>query len=106
MQKHLVYIATDANRLYLEVDYCQDINVKYFELLAQLSSCFLSPSPKLSRIILVEEYPTFEAAVKRKAELNMYTRMMKERVIRRNNPNWLSLVAIPTNTNKKAAVYA
>jgi hypothetical protein len=54
----------------------------------------------------MEEFASFEEAQKRKSELLMYTPMMKERIIRRNNPNWLNIVGTYVNANKKAVVYA
>lgn len=104
MQKHIVYITSDANRIYLEAGYCQDISLQLFEL-QQAHGRFMTTSPKFSRIVHVEEFENYEAAQKRKLELNSFTKMQKERIIRRYNPNWLSI----TNNmcvNKKAAVYA
>lgn len=105
MQKHIIYIAADANRTYLEVDYCQDIALKSFEI-QSFKTNFLSKTPKLTRIVFTEICDTLEIAQRRMSELNNYTKMQKDRLIRRNNPNWLSIPAINYVTNKKVAVSA
>lgn len=105
MPKHIVYITTDANRVYVEAGYCQDIALKLFEL-QTVSSSFMLRGPKFSRIVHTEEFETFEAAERRKNELNTYTRMQKEKLIRRYNPNWLGMHTLDTTIKKKAAVYA
>lgn len=105
MPKHIVYITTDANRIYLEAGYCQDIALKLFEL-QNASSSFMARGPKFSRIVHTEEFDSFEAAERRKNELNAYTRMQKEKLIRRYNPNWLGIYNMDTPIMKKAAVYA
>ncbi|MCA5004858.1 GIY-YIG nuclease family protein [Sphingobacterium bovistauri] len=105
MKKHIVYITTDANRVYVEAGYCQDITLKILEL-QNTSSSFMTRSTKFSRIVHTEEFETFEAAERRKIELNMYTRMQKEKLIRKYNPNWLSIHTLETSIIKKAAVYA
>ena len=105
MQKHIIYITTDANRVYLEAGYCQDMSLKLFELQDSATS-FSSRIPKFSRIVHTEEFDTYEAAERRKNELNSYTRMQKEKLIRRYNPDWLGMPALDTAIMKKAAVYA
>lgn len=105
MQKHIIYIAADANRTYLEVDYCQDIALKSFEI-QSFKTNFLSKTPKLTRIVYMEICDTFEMAQRRKTELVNYTKMQKDKLIRRKNPNWLSIIAINFSTNKKVAVNA
>lgn len=106
MKKHIIYIATDANRCYLEVDYTQDLIATYYELQDTKVISYVSNTPKLSRIVWVEEFDNYEVAMARKKELILYTRMMKERLIRRQNPNWLSLIHITPIQHKKAVVYA
>ena len=105
MQKHIVYITTDANRVYLEAGYCEDITIKLMEL-QNSGSSFMIRGPKFSRIVHTEEFDSFEKAERRRLELNGYTRMQKEKIIRRYNPNWLSIHAIDTAVINKAAVYA
>jgi putative endonuclease len=105
MQKHIVYITTDANRVYVEAGYCQDITLKLFELQNSATS-FMLRGPKFSRIVHTEEFDSFEAAERRKNELNSFTRMQKEKLIRRYNPNWLGIHNMDTSIMKKAAAYA
>lgn len=105
MQKHIIYITTDANRMFIEAGYCQDITLKVFEM-QQSFSTFLSSAPKFCRIVHTEEFNSFESAQKRKNELNNYTHTQKQRLIRKYNPNWLGINPINAPVTKKAVVYA
>ena len=105
MKRHIVYITTDANRLYLEAGYCQDITLKLLEIQSAGTS-FMLKGPKFTRIVHIEEFDNYDLAIRRTIELNQYTRMQKEKLIRRNNPNWLGLNSYEHMPNKKAAVYA
>lgn len=105
MKRHFIYITSDANRIYLEAGYCQDIALQLFEL-QQASSAFMNKTPKFSRIVYMEEFENFETAQRRRTEINMYTKMQKERLIRKNNPNWLACTNTEMITNKKVVVYA
>ncbi|HMR19726.1 MAG TPA: hypothetical protein PKA53_10550 [Sphingobacterium sp.] len=91
MKKHFVYLATDANRTYIEVGYCDNILHRFLELQQTGMTLFLGRA-RFSRIVHTEEFRSFEDAQKRKLELGRYTHMMKERIIRKNNPNWLSII--------------
>ncbi len=105
MQRHYIFITSDANRIYLEAGYCQDVNLQLFEI-QQAGSSFMAKAPKFSRIVYVEEFDNQEAAIRRKNEINVYTKMQKERLIRKSNPNWLSITNYDMNTNKKVVVFA
>ncbi len=91
MKKHIIYFATDANRINIEVGYCTNIlDIKF------------------NRIVYTEEFRSFDEAQKRKLTLHTYTHMMKERLIRKYNPNWLNIVRTPLilDTPKKIVAYA
>lgn len=105
MQRHFIFITSDTNRIYLEAGYCQDIYLQLFEL-QQSSSLFMTKGPRFSRIVYVEEFDNYDVAQRRKNEINAYTKMQKERLIRKNNPNWLGITNTERNTNKKVVVYA
>lgn len=105
MKRHFIYITSDANRIFLEAGYCQDISLKMFEL-QQSSSTFMTRSPKFSRIVHIEEFDTAEGAQRRQVEINRYTKMQKERLIRKANPNWLTITNHEVITNKKVVVFA
>jgi putative endonuclease len=105
MKKHIVYITTDANRVYVEAGYCQDISLKLFEL-QNAANSFMVRGPKFTRIVHTEEFETYEAAERRKNELNSYTRMQQEKLIRRYNPNWLGMHKVDSTIMNKAAAYA
>lgn len=105
MQRHFIYITSDANRTYLEVGYCQNIDLQLFEL-QQAANRFMINSPKFNRIVHIEEFENYEHAQKRKTEMNSFTKMQKERLIRKSNPNWLGLRNSNITHNKKVLVYA
>lgn len=105
MKRHYVFITADTNRVYLEVGYCQDINLQLFEC-ARHNVTLSVGAPKFNRIVYVEEFTNIESALHRKLELTHYTKMQKERLIRRRNPNWLGMTANELNTNKKVVVFA
>ncbi|MCY4779045.1 GIY-YIG nuclease family protein [Sphingobacterium sp. UT-1RO-CII-1] len=99
MQKHYIYIITNSNRAYLEIEQCQDISLRMQEL--KDSSSLLFSNARLTNIVYLEEFDSYELALKRKQQLEQFTRMQKERLIRLKNPNWLSLQ--PTETRKSNA---
>jgi len=86
----LVYIATDSNRSVLLVG-ISDNPEKIRRAEQGLPGFGGTPWTPAHRWVYYEAYPTAEAAQRRQAELSRYTRMQKERLIRRQNPNWLSL---------------
>lgn len=91
MKQHIIYFATDANRINIEVGYCTNM-----------------ADIKFNRIVYMEKFNSFEEAQQKKLIFHTYTRMMKERIIRRYNPNWLNIVRTPLafNTPKKIVAYA
>jgi len=105
MKKHCIYMVTDSNRYYLEVGYCTDLHLKLHEIEQARGSLF-STAPKFNRVVYTEELPTFEAAQKRMNDIKHFTRMQKERLVRRNNPNWLNIIQRAAPQTKKVVVYA
>lgn len=106
MEKHLIYIITDSNRAYLEVGYCTDMNLRLSEI-TTASSAFFGRSPRLSNVVYLEEFSSKEHAAARQQQLQCFTRMQREKLIRLKNPNWLNLHSMSNNiTNKKVVVYA
>lgn len=105
MKRHFVFITSDANRIYLEAGYCQDINLQLFEI-QQASTNFMMKALKFNRIVYVEEFDNPEIATQRAKEINNYTKMQKERLIRKYNPNWLSITNYKINTKKEVVVFA
>lgn len=105
MHKHIVYLVTDANRTIILADYCVNITQRVIEL-QEAAVHFMFGKVRLGRVVYTEEFSTLEDAQRRKMELSTYTHMMKERLIRRQNPNWLGIVSAPSFTAKKAVAYA
>ncbi|MGO1243761.1 MAG: GIY-YIG nuclease family protein [Sphingobacterium sp.] len=104
--KHSVYIITDSNRAYLEVGYCTDITNRLHEIKNSATILF-GKATKLSNIVYIANFQTQNEAKQRQQELQQFTRMQRERIIRMKNPNWLNLVHLtsPIET-KKVVVYA
>jgi len=108
MSRHYIFIITDANRTFLAAGYCQDLALYAFEL-QQASSSFRTKTLKCSRMVYAEIFDSKEAALRHKQEIESYTKMQKERLIRKNNPNWLGITNYNINTmngNKKVVVFA
>lgn len=104
MKKHLIYIATDPNRVSVEAGYTQDLLTQSSHL--QFHSIHSAGrSPKLNRIVHAEEFSSFDMAQKRLIELRGFTRMQKERLIRKHNPNWLSINSLISNTANPATIH-
>ena len=89
MTKHIIYFATDANRMNIEIGYCNNI---------------LDITP--NRVVYTKEYPSFDEAQKQKLVFLNYTRMMKERIIRKHNPNWLNIISTPLISNRAQKIVA
>lgn len=107
MNKYYTYIATDSNRKFLQAGFCQDLNSVYQDMQSSQEPTLFSFA-KLNRIVLVETHNSLYEADRRLKELNAMGRIVKERLIRKTNPNWLSLCPNLSKfrTNKKAVVYA
>jgi len=90
MNNFTVYIITDNNRNFLEVKMNNNMHAVVQEIALSAHQSFCSVH-KLTRIIYAETYSTESQAEKRRKELSQYTRMQKERIIRRTNTNWKCL---------------
>lgn len=80
--KYHILILTDNNRNALNISMIEDNE-------------FITGSLCHSgthRLIYQETHESQEQAVIRLRELQSYTRMQKERIIRRSNPNWINLL--------------
>lgn len=89
MSNH-IYILTDSNRQCLHVGTTQDLQ-ETTKTYKELYGLFFDAGSKIFRLVYQESYPTADAATKRFEELKCYTRTQKERLIRKNNPNWVDL---------------
>ncbi len=104
--KHSIYIITDSNRTYLEVGYCTDITNRLHEI-RNSSTILFGKATKLSSIVYIVNFDTQLEAKQRQEQLQQFTRMQRERIIRMKNPNWLNLVPLTSAMEtKKAVVYA
>ncbi|EFK55905.1 hypothetical protein ACR79P_17270 [Sphingobacterium spiritivorum] len=108
MKKYCIYIASDSNRHHLEVNLTQDVETTYQEMRTVHASLF-NQVIKLSSIVYIEYADTFEQAEKRRKELASLPRIVKERMVRKQNPNWKNLCSLhmPLTIlhNKKAVAY-
>jgi len=85
-----IYILTDCNRTCLHVSMANDLN-EAANTSKSLSKYFVDSCSKVSRVVYYELLTCEEMAIKRFQELSRYTRMQKERLIRKHNPNWINL---------------
>lgn len=105
MKKHIIYFVTDANRTVIQVEYCSNIAQRLIEL-QEVTLGFVCGRAKLCRIVYMEEFINLKDAQRRKLELSSFTHMMKERLIRRQNPNWKNITYISSYEHKKTVAYA
>lgn len=102
------YIVTDSNRKFLkpEISYPALLNAKVSSI---GSFTDIYGIPQGNRIVFLEQHRTHDEAEKRFNELSEMTRLIRERLIRKNNPNWLS-ISNPLRSSlpnpKKAVAYA
>lgn len=87
-----VYILTDCNRKCLHVGMTDDLN-QATATYKELRELFFETETSASRLVYHEALPSEEAALRRFTELSNYTRMQKEKLIRRCNPNWVDLMS-------------
>lgn len=87
---YYVYILTDCNRTCLHVGMTDDLS-KAINTYQEITGLFFDPRSKISRLVYHEALPSETIALRKFKELSSYTRMQKERLIRRYNPNWVDL---------------
>ncbi|MBK1439298.1 GIY-YIG nuclease family protein [Parapedobacter sp. ISTM3] len=85
-----IYILTDCNRTCLHVGMAQDLE-RAIKTYREAPGLFFDACAKVSRLVYHEALPTEESALRRFRELSTYTRMQKEKLIRKYNPNWVDL---------------
>lgn len=82
--KYYIQIFTDNNRQKLQVSIKPNIDlINHNNEIGQHPSC--------TRLVYQEIHETEKTAAQRMNELDGYTRMQLERLIRRSNPNWNNL---------------
>ncbi|UIR57895.1 hypothetical protein LZQ00_08750 [Sphingobacterium sp. SRCM116780] len=105
MHSYTLYIITDSNRQFLNVDITTDLALTVNEIKSSIN-LFFPNGPHLTRIVHLETFDSKEIAAKRKSELHHFTRMQKERLIRKYNANWNNLCPSTINiVQKKSVVY-
>ncbi|WP_104382662.1 hypothetical protein [Sphingobacterium sp. HMA12] len=90
MSNFIVYILTDNNRRYFEIDFTSNMLSTIVEL-QQVNSFTFQQGSHLNRIIYSEAFSKLACAKKRMNELQNFTHLQIERIIRKNNPNWNNL---------------
>ena len=88
-----ILILTDSNRKFLEV-VCTNNLSGLLQDMAVVRDTQIGASTPLSRIVYEETFASEALAQARLLALNNSARMLRERIIRRQNPNWLSLYPI------------
>jgi len=90
MNNFIIYILTDSNRKRFEIKLSLNIFSTVMEL-QQSNSFIFNQGPNLNRIIYTESFTSLETANKKITELQHFTSMQIERLIRKSNPNWNNL---------------
>lgn len=93
--ENYIYILTDSNRSFLHVGMTDNLQ-EATRTHRELTRLFFNTQSNASRLVYHEALPSDSAALLRFKEVSGYTRMQKERLIRRYNPNWLDLGIAPT----------
>lgn len=103
---HFVYILTDSNRKHLHVGMADNLS-RAVAAYRALTTLFSQTDATVPRLVYREAHPSETAALARFHELSRYTRMQKERLIRRYNPNWVNLSrATLLATNRRSRTVA
>ncbi len=85
-----IYILTDSNRNCLHVGMTDDLE-QAAKTYQQFNGLFFDGRSIASRLVYYEMFSSNADALRRFNEVSRYTRMQKERLIRKRNPNWLDL---------------
>src|SRR5690606_42043371 len=94
-----IYILTDSNRSCLHIGMAQDLD-RAIRTYKTMTGIFFDSRPQVSRLVYYETCLSEEAALRRFSELSRYTRMQKERLIRKHNPNWVDLGLATSRSNR------
>lgn len=103
MKSYTLYIITDSNRHFLNVDITSDFTLTANEIRSS-SNIFFPNGPHLTRIVYMEKFESKEKAEKRLLELRHFTFMQKEKLIRKQNTNWKNLCPFQIHTAQKKPV--
>lgn len=98
--ENYIYILTDSNRSCLHVGMTDDLQ-KAARTYRELTGLFFDAQSNVSRLVYHEALSSDSAALLRFKEISGYTRMQKERLIRRYNPNWLDLGIAPARAGMR-----
>ncbi|WP_293906764.1 MULTISPECIES: hypothetical protein [unclassified Sphingobacterium] len=106
MSNFIIYILTDSNRKRFEIGLSSNIFGTVMEL-QQSNNFIFNQGGSLNRIIYTSSFTDLGAAHKKIDELQHFTRMQIERLIRKSNPNWNNLFPHHHQTfQKRNAHYA
>lgn len=103
MKSYTLYIITDSNRQFLNVDITSDFSRTVNEIKSS-TNIFFPTGPHLTCVVYMEKFESQEQAEKRQLQLNHFTRMQKEKLIRKQNTNWNNLCPSSIDTSKKKSV--
>ncbi|MGK6353337.1 GIY-YIG nuclease family protein [Parapedobacter sp. DT-150] len=87
---YYVYILTDCNRTCLHVGMTDDLSKAINTYMERMGS-LLGVGTKGGRVVHKETLPSEQAALLRFRDVSRYTRMQKEKLIRKHNPNWVDV---------------
>ncbi len=88
--KKFVYVVTDRNRSSMHVGMSADLN-KTLEFYKQMPNLFFDNGQQLTRLVYFEEFRSEAQALGRFKIVSHFTRVQKERLVRKCNPDWIDL---------------
>ena len=86
--RYTLFILTDCNRKTLHLGVTSTLSQE-IQRLKEYYSLFMDASSILGRLVYQESFASEQAALDRYKQYMQFTRMQSERLIRRQNPNWL-----------------
>ncbi len=90
--KKYVFIITDRNRGTLHVGMSTNL-IETMNFYRQIPDLSFNASQKLTRLVYFEELNSESDVEQRFQLINKFTRMQKERLIRKVNTNWIDLTS-------------
>ncbi|MFZ4262217.1 GIY-YIG nuclease family protein [Sphingobacterium sp. HJSM2_6] len=103
---YYTYLLTDPNRMFIQAGISNDLFNTMTE--ATIMKGNTTTQSTLNRMVYFESFLNKDEAERRFIELSSFGRIVKERLIRKTNPNWSSLHQqfYTAQHIKKAVVYA
>jgi len=87
---YYIYILTTKNNAMLYIGVTNDLQRRLYEHKNKLIDGF-TKKYNINRLVYYEEYKEIEEAIAREKQLKSWTRIKKEKLIEKENPEWKDL---------------